>query len=442
MDIDDTAIAMILSEQRREVTAAAAGSDLDVAFQLQMQEAIAASLTSKPCSSSSNDEVFRVYSKGLVINETVMKVKMSFAGIGVAICDSSDSCIFESRKSFLLEAGSRKTEGDVVELQALIEALNFAAASLGLKRLHIFCDSTSVYDYLTGKVQATSKKIVTMVEQLNLIQRQFTYCSPFLVSQNQVKFAYKLARDAINSEATKWAESDSGVTIVEQCTICFECVNSGQMFSVNKCQHRYCFSCMRKHVEAKLLQGKLAECPHEKCKSSIEIESCKKFINSELYEIMSLRIKEASIPLTEKVYCPFSNCSALMSKTEVQEYTPTSSSPSAQGAMRKCVKCNRLFCISCQVPWHDNITCADYMKSFLFLSSDEAKLKSLATKNRWRECIKCKNLIELAAGCYHIYCRCGYEFCYICGAAWINKKPTCRCRIWDERNIIYHQNRR
>ncbi|GKG45772.1 hypothetical protein Tco_0498218, partial [Tanacetum coccineum] len=36
---------------------------------------------------------------------------------------------------------------------------------------------------------------------------------------------------------------------------------------------------------------------------------------------MSIRVKEAAIPPTEKVYCPFPNCSELMSKTEVLEYT-------------------------------------------------------------------------------------------------------------------------
>lgn len=36
-----------------------------------------------------------------------------------------------------------------------------------------------------------------------------------------------------------------------------------------------------------------------------------------------------------------------------------------------------------------------------------------------------------------ILCRCGHEFCYRCGAEWKNKKATCSCPIWDERNIEY-----
>ncbi|KAK9072817.1 hypothetical protein SSX86_009252 [Deinandra increscens subsp. villosa] len=524
MDVDDVELMTLLSEQRRELTAAiAADSDLDFAFQLQMEEAIRVSSKSQPSSSSSShhpslllneiaespsgiaflvaeeidnfererrdrelveaenrtmqenlnrlihdqvfarqvqhvpehewretgdyfekpygispaskEEVFRVYFKGLVSEETVMSVKMPFAAIGVAVCDSCNCCLFELGKPVKVDGGGG-IEVVAVELQALIEALT-AAVALGLKRVQVFCDNNAVYQYLTGKGQATANEFTTLVDQLNTFQRKFTYCGPFLVSQNQIRFAYQLARDALKSEATKFGESVSGRTLLEQCVICFESTYSGQMFSVDKCLHRYCFSCMRKHVEAKLLQGTLPECPHETCKSNLEIESCKKFLSSELYDIMSLRVKEASIPPTDKVYCPFSNCSALMSKTEIQECTPTSSSSSVGGTgMRKCVKCHRRFCVNCKVPWHENFSCANYMKYFPYRSVSEAKLKSLATEKRWRQCIKCKNMVELASGCYHISCRCGYEFCYTCGAEWIKKKPTCRCRIWDERNII------
>lgn len=535
MDVDDdTELMILLSEQRRELTAAiAADSDLDFAFQLQMQEAIKASSTSQPSSSSSsfsnqpflllnevtespsgiaslvaeeidkferersdrelvqeearkmqenldrlmhdqvfarqildvpenewrntgdylekpyglskssNEEVFRVYFKGLVSEETVMNVKMSFAGIGVAICDTRDCCVFELRKPFLLGGGGG-IEGDVVELEALIEALN-AAVTLGLKRVHIFCHSDLLYPYLTGKQKPIDNNVVILVDQLHLIQRKFTYCGPYLVGQNNVKFAFQFARDAIVSQVTKVAENTSGKTLFEHCTICLEYIYSGQMFSVNNCLHRYCFTCMRKHVEAKLLLGKLPECPHDGCKSELKIECCKKFLNPELYDIMSLRIKEASIPPAEKVYCPFSSCSALMSKTEVQEYSTaaTSSSAGRKAGMGTCIRCNRGFCINCKVAWHDEYSCTEYKRRFPYRSANEAKLKTLATSNRWRECVMCKNLVELSTGCYHIYCRCGHEFCYTCGAEWIGKKPTCKCPIWDEHNIIYahHQNR-
>ncbi|XP_041994224.1 probable E3 ubiquitin-protein ligase RNF217, partial [Salvia splendens] len=103
---------------------------------------------------------------------------------------------------------------------------------------------------------------------------------------------------------------------------------------------------------------------------------------------------------------------------------------------RKCPHCGGLFCINCKVPWHSNMSCSDF-KTGNPSSSNEKKLKSLATENLWRQCPKCSHMVSLSVGCYHIHCRCGHEFCYTCGAEWRNKKATCHCPIWDERNIEY-----
>ncbi|KAL8216897.1 hypothetical protein R6Q57_023734 [Mikania cordata] len=406
-----------------------ASSDLDFAFQLQMQEAITASL--KPSSSSSaNVEIFNVYFKGLVSNETVSNVRMSFAGIGAAICDANGRCVFESRKSFLLDAGGRGIEGDLVELEALMEALD-VAVNLELKRVHILCDNDSVYQYLTGKDRPTNKTAVTLVDALILIQKKIGYHirNPSLARQKNVKFAKALAKTATDSKETKPAKSTQ-----EQCTICLKCVTKSKMFSVKQCLHRYCCLCMNEHVKSKLHQCQMLKCPHEQCSSKLEIESCKEFLTKELYDIMSSRIKEASIVPSERVYCPFSKCSALMSKTELQHAASTSSRVDGK---RKCVECHRSFCINCKVPWHYKSTCSNYMKDFPDQIADEVQLKSLATSNHWRRCVNCMHMIELAAGCYHITCRCGYEFCYRCGAVREKKKATCSCPTWNLNHIIY-----
>nr|XP_028944324.1 E3 ubiquitin-protein ligase dbl4-like isoform X2 [Malus domestica] len=181
------------------------------------------------------------------------------------------------------------------------------------------------------------------------------------------------------------------------------------MFSIDGCLHRYCFSCMRQHVEVKFFNGMVAECPHEGCKTEVNIDGCAKFLAPKLVEAISQRIRESAIPVTDKVYCPNPRCSALMSKSEV--------------------------------PWHFNMNCYDYKRSHPYPRPEDQLMNSLATKKHWRQCVKCNHMVELAEGCYHITCRCGYEFCYTCGAQWKNKKATCNCPIWVERNIIREQPR-
>ncbi|KAF5930943.1 hypothetical protein HYC85_031816 [Camellia sinensis] len=523
-------------------------SDLDLAFQLQIQEAMNASLAPQPCSSSSsclasfldeeiarfeqehgdhdhaeaemrrirddlsrrihdqafardmsliseeewvntgdhfvrpygegssssssvgvsNAEAFRLYFKGLVREERVGGgVKKMSAGIGIAICDLGDYPIFELRKPLF---GCDEMSHQVAEVKALIEGLN-AAISLGIKRITIICDDNSVYQYVslprsgslevdcwcscdivellhqlvislfprfwlvTGKAMPMQGNLAAFLGQVTLLQRKFSYCSPSLVAQKDIKFALKLASEAIVSQVTCSAESSPVKNMKETCSICLEDTDVCQMFSVNDCLHRYCSSCLKKHVEVKLLQGMLPKCPHDACKTELKIESCRNFLTSELYDLMSQRIKEYSIPATQKIYCPYPRCSALMSKAEALVNTNNA------GASM-CERCRGLFCMRCKAPWHSNVSCNDYKILNPYPCAEDAKLNSLARRNLWRQCVKCNHMVELAEGCNHIYCRCGYEFCYICGAEWKNKKATCRCPLWDERNIVYDQQNR
>ncbi|XP_057956585.1 E3 ubiquitin-protein ligase RSL1-like [Malania oleifera] len=382
---------------------------------------------------SENSEPFRLYFKGLVSEERVRNSKEVLTGLGVAVCDPRDNPIIELQKPLVGNGLSRQC----AELKALIEGLN-AALALDLKRITFFCDYYPLFQFVIGKWPPKQRKISTLVHQVSLLRRKFIYCSPSLVARNDIKFAFKLARDAIVSQITKPAESGSARNLNETCVICLEDTNVGQMFAVDGCLHRYCFSCMKQHVEVKLLHGMVPICPHENCKSELNIESCGKFLTPKLIDIMKQRIKEASIPVTEKVYCPYPRCSALMSRNEVLEYATNAFVGADRSGARKCTKCHGLFCINCKVPWHSNMTCNDYKQLNPFPRAEDAKLKSLATKNLWRQCVKCNHMIELIEGCFHMTCRCGYEFCYTCGAQWVDKKATCSCPLWEEDYIIHH----
>ncbi|KAG5239248.1 pentatricopeptide repeat-containing protein [Salix suchowensis] len=354
---------------------------------------------------------FKVFCKGVESEERIRDMKVIVGGIGVAICDSKDNLIFKVSKGIDVGAegssSNKSCAGVSVELQALIEGLN-AAFALDLKYLTFFVDHSMLYQYVT-----------------------------VLVACSDIQFAFRFAKDAIVSQITWPADNGKGKgKLKETCVICYEDTDVYQIFSVDGCFHRYCFPCMKQHVEVKLLEGTTAKCPHEGCKSEVSIETCGKFLDPKLVEIMSQRKKETSIAVTEKVYCPYPRCSALMSKSELLEYTNSSFVGGEKCGARKCVKCHYFFCINCRVPWHYNMTCYDYKISKPHPRTEDKMLDSLAKRNRWRQCVMCKNMVELAEGCYHITCRCGYEFCYTCGAKWKNKKPTCSCPIWDERNII------
>lgn len=55
-------------------------------------------------------------------------------------------------------------------------------------------------------------------------------------------------------------------------------------------------------------------------------------------------------------------------------------------------------------------------------------------QQNWMKCSTCDNYIEKSAGCDHIVCRCGGEFCYRCGSKW----GTCRCNVVGEGHALRH----
>ncbi|CAN1145572.1 E3 ubiquitin-protein ligase RSL1 [Linum perenne] len=378
---------------------------------------------------SSENGVFRLYFKGLISQEKVNGRDTILAGIGVAICDPVGNLMFEVSKPL----NGEKSKG-VAEVTALIEALNHALA-LDLKRVVVFHDYYPLFQFVTGKWPPKQRKIVMLMNQVSVLRRKFATCSSTMIPRYAIRLAFKLARDAIFSQVAGPAEPMHGKTLNESCVICLEDTDVKHMFAVDGCSHRFCFSCMKQHVEVKLLHGMVPKCPSDGCKTELEVGSCQKFLTPKLIETMHLRIKEASIPAAEKVYCPYPKCSALMSRKDVFEFFG-----SERTSTRKCLKCHGLFCINCKVPWHSGMDC-DLYKKVNPNPSEDTKLKSLASMNLWRQCMKCNHMIELAEGCYHMTCRCGNEFCYNCGAEWKDKKATCSCPLWAEDNILYNDER-
>ncbi|KAM0045896.1 putative IBR domain, Zinc finger, RING/FYVE/PHD-type, E3 ubiquitin ligase RBR family [Helianthus debilis subsp. tardiflorus] len=228
-----------------------------------------------------------------------------------------------------------------------------------------------------GQWPPKQQKTRDILHHVNLLWNNFTYCGLYLVDREDIEFAFKLAREAINKSID-------------------------QFLSTEGCTHGCCYSCVKQHVEVKLLNSVLPKCPHEGCGNELRIESCEKFLTPKFTEMMRQLLKEDSIPVAEKVYCPYPKCSTLMSKTEALRHPR---SVYGFGA-RTCYKCHGNFCVYCRVPWHENLTCDEYKRRKSTSLVEESKLKNLAARKLWQLCIKCRRYIELEAGCNHLTCRC------------------------------------
>ncbi len=87
------------------------------------------------------------------------------------------------------------------------------------------------------------------------------------------------------------------------------------------------------------------------------------------------------------------------------------------------VGCGVATCSICKAASHGNLDCP----------KDEATTAVLAAARQagWIRCYRCRAVVELAHGCYHMTCRCRGEFCYLCSIPWKN----CKCPQWDEARL-------
>ncbi|GJN13671.1 hypothetical protein PR202_gb00401 [Eleusine coracana subsp. coracana] len=286
-----------------------------------------------------------------------------------------------------------------------------AALGLGIRSVTIVTDYRPLHDYvgspfLTCSVSA-GRKLLNMIDHVLSVRKEFEQCEISLVEPSQVSYVVQLARDSIDAQIAKALTADSCKEKRETCTICLEDNDVSKIHVIEGCAHRFCFSCMKEHVKAKIFHGMLPACPQDGCTTNLTVEGSKIFLSPRLLEIMVQRVREGQTPLSQKMYCPYPKCSALMSLSEVIHLMQASSSKYTVAdvdTLRKCVKCRGSFCISCKVPWHDGMVCDDYKKSYPHAVPEDARLRNLAKQQLWRQCVKCNHMIELAEGCYHMTC--------------------------------------
>ena len=79
-----------------------------------------------------------------------------------------------------------------------------------------------------------------------------------------------------------------------------------------------------------------------------------------------------------------------------------------------CPICGKNYCLNCKDDWHSGLTCQQYKDS-----RDVGKLDNqffqFVKGAKFKMCPKCKFWVEKNQGCNHMRCRCGADFCYLCG---------------------------
>lgn len=184
---------------------------------------------------------------------------------------------------------------------------------------------------------------------------------------------------------TPGRRTEAGESSQAFCEICMDTKPGNEMFRSNSCRHSYCSECIGRHVAAKIQENVSAvKCPDVSCKGIIEPQHCRSIVPREVLERWESALCESLIIASQKFYCPYKDCSAMLVDDGSETVTAS-----------ECPSCRRLFCAQCMVRWHAGIDCREFQS----LNEDErgredVMLMELAKEKQWRRCPRCRFYVE------------------------------------------------
>ncbi|OIV94201.1 hypothetical protein TanjilG_28140 [Lupinus angustifolius] len=365
----------------------------------------------------------KLFFKGLSIGGIEDSIS-GFSGVGVFMERQSSLPVIRVQKKLDFYA-----EEPLVDYLALMDGL-LEATQNKMRRVYAFTDSELLHNQITGMENLEVPLLMALRERILELANNFEVFLLNLVPSIDLEQALQLAKVAIGLVTFPV----NGKILLESCSICCEDKPLPIMITM-KCSHKFCSHCLRTYADGKVQSCQVPiRCPQPGCKYCISVSECRYFLPFTSFESLEKALTEANLLHSDRIYCPFPNCSVLLDPRECLSARASSSSQSDNSCV-ECPVCQRFICLDCKVPWHSSMRCEEFQN----LPEEERDatditLHHLAQNKRWKRCQQCRRMIELTHGCYHMTCWCGHEFCYSCGAEYRDGQQTCHCAFWDEEN--------
>jgi ariadne-1 len=189
------------------------------------------------------------------------------------------------------------------------------------------------------------------------------------------------------------------------CAICMDNLYSQPIQSLEKCGHIFHEQCMSGYFKTQIDDKKFPlTCPDGECKQELVIADLREILDKTYQNKWSDYTLNNFIEThnTDMYWCPTPDCKYAFVK--------------ADGEHRfLCPSCKQEYCLGCGVKWHKNQTCAEYKVTHTEDDNDKM-FKTFVMKKNFRQCPKCKIWVSKEDGCRAMVCKCGTEFCYLCGS--------------------------
>ncbi|KAI0532787.1 hypothetical protein GGR58DRAFT_488866 [Xylaria digitata] len=208
-------------------------------------------------------------------------------------------------------------------------------------------------------------------------------------------------------ESSTWAASRQ-VRRTRQKRLCEACGEQKHFAELSRapCQHEYCRQCLSRLFRDAMVDESLF--PPRCCKQHIPLDKSQLFLDANVVRQFRQKALELSTP--NRTYCHNMSCAAFIPPANCSYTTAT------------CGECRRQTCTTCKGVSHDGDCPNDEQLQ---------QVIQLAREQGWQRCQNSWGIVEPNTGCNHMTCRCGFQFCYACGARW----KTCRCDHWEEHRL-------
>ena len=204
---------------------------------------------------------------------------------------------------------------------------------------------------------------------------------------------------------------------LKKCEICleeFSLLNSNNYFLTCNCTiHDKCFD---EYVKSQVEQNNLPiKCPS--CGKDVHPNFIQESLNLN-QELLTKYFKFSMNKFLNEYNNEYSSC-----PTPGCEYAFFFN----KGEFRfSCPLCKKEYCLNCKDEWHKNLTCQQYRDTKNVDKLDK-QFMDFVTGAKFKMCPRCKFWVEKNQGCNHMRCRCGADFCYLCGE-FMDMKKGHKCK--------------
>ncbi|KAJ3578690.1 hypothetical protein NPX13_g1874 [Xylaria arbuscula] len=191
---------------------------------------------------------------------------------------------------------------------------------------------------------------------------------------------------------------------IRTCVACNESISAKKLAKL-KCGHRWCDKCLKRRFKVSIDDAQ--NMPPRCCTDDvIPLKHVNDLFNDDFKRAWNEKF--ARFLNRDRNYCPKAKCREWIRPADLRHHSNGRTSAT-------CRKCHTEICGLCYNKWHKSRHCP--------VNEDTAQFERVAKEEGWKRCFNCQAMVELKEGCNHMTCRCGAQFCMMCGSKW----KVCDC---------------